>query len=514
VILVYLILAGPYLFCMFFVMWAAAAVTCLGYAVAIPGCYIVGLFQVLAIRPQTLPKPRWFPQRPPDGAPAEIGYFYGPAFAEVEQVATVAFKLAHGLGIRGAKLVAASFLNRGRGSFRGRLLITIPLGISGAAGMAVGIAVGAVGFAAVAAVHVVVASLLFISMQVIGRTLRVIDTGLLRIKNIRMTCPNCFERVTYPAYKCTGPDCGRMHQDVRPGRYGMVRRRCLCGTMLPTLLLLGSARLDAYCPHEGCGRPMEHRPGEAQEIVLPFFGASGAGKTRLMYGIVTLLRSTPGLDTEFADAATELGLSEVKQLLAPGKAPPRTALVLPRGQLLRIKSSGGTRLLQLFDGAGERFYHSETTGELGYLNKARTFVLVIDPLSIDHLWASLPTERQSELAAVRSQAPSPDLAYQQTHQQMEAMGVRLKKARLAVVFSRADLLDPSNGQSVAEWAGETLGLGNLVRSVRHEFGEIEFFRTASVLADGDLHPSMVKLTRWLVSSDGITMPDHQNGSTA
>jgi hypothetical protein len=509
--LVYVILAGPYLFCLSFVMPAAAVVTAIGDAIAIPGCYVVGLFQVLALRPDSLPKPRKYRVRPPDGEPAELSYFYGPAFNEIEQVATVAFKLAMELQRRGWKLVQASFSNRGRGSFAGKLYLTAPLGISGAAGMAAGIVFGAIGFAVVAVVHAVVAALILVGMQLIGRTLRVIDTGLLRIKNIRMTCPNCFERVTYPAYKCVGAGCGRMHKDVRPGSYGMARRRCLCGHMLPTLLLLGSSRLDAYCPHAGCGRPMEHRPGEAQEIVLPFFGAAGAGKTRLMYGIVTLLRSAPGLETEFADAATELGLAEVKELLAPGKSPMKTTAALPRGQLLRVKSGGGTRLLQLFDSAGERFYQSESTQELGFLNKARTFVLVIDPLSIDHLWASLPAERQDELVAVKSEAPSPDLAYQQTHQEMEAMGVRLKKARLAVVFSRADLLDKPDGQSVGDWAEETLGLGNLARSVRLEFGDVEFFRTACVLEDGgQLHPSMVDLTRWLVTSDGITLPDHAN----
>ena len=39
----------------------------------------------------------------------------------------------------------------------------------------------------------------------------------------------------------------------------------------------------------------------------------------------------------------------------------------------------------MFDAAGERFYHSERTQELLYLGKALTFILVIDPLSVDHV---------------------------------------------------------------------------------------------------------------------------------
>jgi Double-GTPase 2 len=506
VILVYLLLLWPYLLSVSLLIPGVALLTAAGYAVAIPGCYVVGLVQVLAIRPDELAPPRWFPKRPEDGEPAELGYFYGPAFAEVEQVATVAFKLARDLAKSGIGLVRSSF----EADLETKRLITVPLGIGGAVGMVAGAAFGAVGFAGVAVVHAVVAAMALAAMRVTGLALLVIDSGLLRIKNIRMSCPHCFERVAYPSYKC--PGCARLHKDIRPGRYGNFRRRCLCGIRLPTLLLLGSARLPAYCPHEGCLRSMEHRPGEAQEIVLPFFGASGAGKTRLMYGIVTLLRSTAGLDTEFADSATDQDLADVARVLAPSETTARTSRALPRGQVLRVKSGGGTRLLQMFDGAGERFYHSDTTQELGYLTKARTFVLVIDPLSIDHLWASLPAERRDELLPVRSDAPSPELGYQQTHQQMEAMGVRLKKARLAVVFSRADLLDLPGGEPVREWARDALGLGNLVRSVRHEFGETGFFRTASVLQDdGRLHPSMMELTRWLVTSAGITLPEQLDG---
>jgi hypothetical protein len=512
VILLYLIVLGPYLFLLAVVMPLLAGAVAVAVAATIAGCYIVGLVRVLITRPANLPAPRWFPKSPADGEPAELSYFYGPAFADVEHVATVAFRLAQDLVTKVFRMVQNLLRGWVTPSRHASQWLTVPLAIALAAGTVGGIALGAIAFAEIAVVHIVIAALLFAAMRVVAILLRAIDTGLLRIKHIRMICPHCYERVTYPEYECSGGGCTRRHKDVRPGHYGIFRRRCRCGTKLPTLLMLGSTQLDAYCPHQGCKRSLEHRPGEAQEIVLPFFGAAGAGKTRLMYGLVTLLRSADGLVAEFADSATTAELSEIKLLLASGRAPTKTTVALPRGQVLRVKSKGGTRLLQLFDGAGERFYRSESTAELGFLTKARTFVLVIDPLSVDHLWATLPSERRKELAAVRSQAPSPELAYQQTHQQMEAMGIRLKKARLAVVFSRADLLEPLHGQRVGDWAQESLGLGNLVRSVRHQFGEIEFFRTASVLEDGGrLHASILELAQWLVTREGITLPGQLNG---
>ena len=89
--------------------------------------------------------------------------------------------------------------------------------------------------------------------------------------------------------------------------------------------------------------------------------------------------------------------------------------------------------------------------------------------------------------------------------------MKLKKARLAVVFSRADVLDDFSGQSIDDWATDVLGLGNIVRSAKLEFGETGFFRTASVIStSGEVHPSVADLARWLVSGDGITWPAPQN----
>ena len=82
-------------------------------------------------------------------------------------------------------------------------------------------------------------------MRAAGAALRLADSAVLRIKNIRMVCPSCGERVRYPGYECPGDadpssSMPQKHRDIRPGRYGIVRRRCLCGASMRTLLLFGS----------------------------------------------------------------------------------------------------------------------------------------------------------------------------------------------------------------------------------------------------------------------------------
>jgi len=89
------------------------------------------------------------------------------------------------------------------------------------------------------------------------------------------------------------------------------------------------------------------------------------------------------------------------------------------------------------------------------------------------------------------------------------MGVQLSKTRLAVVFSRADLID-APGDDVEAWACDELGLGNLVRSARLNFKEACFFHTAAVMVDGTMHKSIPALMRWVLTHNGVNLPGERS----
>ncbi len=457
------------------------------------------LARVLVIRPAWLPEPTQRPRVPKDADPAVPQYFYGPALADAIQALQVTYDDCRRLWSSGVKKVSKSFATD-------EAWLTAPLGAGGAAGMAVGAVFGTIVATGCALIHLLVVGLSAGFVRATGTVLRGADSVVLRIKNIRMFCPVCFERVPYPGYVCPGHRCKRPHRDVRPGRFGIVRRRCKCGMSMKTLLLFGSSQMAAFCPH--CDHLLEHRPGEAPEIVLPFFGAVGAGKTRLLFSMVTQLQAWDGdkkLKAEFADSVTTRELSAAVEILRCGTTTSATLLELPRAHVIRLIAGKDTRILHMFDAAGERFYTAERTQELGYLGKARTFVLVIDPLSVNSFWALLPPDRQAELKLVRSTAPSPELAFHQAHQSIQAMGVRLKEARLAVVFSKGDKIDTPDGD-VAEWADRELGLGNLVRSVRLQFKESHFMCAAAMMGDKGMHESIATLLRWMLADEGFTLP--------
>jgi Double-GTPase 2 len=490
---------------------AASALVAAGFAVAayslgLPVAYLTAITEVLVIRPTGLSTPARWPQPPEDADPAVLQYFYGPAMADAWHGMAVAYRHGQAMWRYGADAV---------GSAMGAdlLVATVPPGIGGAAGMAVGTAAGAVLAAGCALLHLLVVALSTAGVRATGAVLRVADSVLLRIKNIRIVCKHCGERVPYPGYMCPGEKCERRHQDVRPGRYGVIRRYCRCGMRMKTLLLLGSARMAAFCPY--CGQSLDYGPGEAPEIVLPFIGAVGAGKTRLLSAMVTQLMTwgrAGHLSAEPGDKETAVSLDKAEQLLSSGRAAAPTSVELPRSLVVRVSSGRVTRILHLFDAPGERFRDAERTEELRYLREARTFILVIDPLSVAASWSHQPDRGPAE-----STVPSPDHPYHLTYQQIEAMGVRLSEARLAVAFSRADLMETSDCD-VAEWACRELGLSNLVISARQNFKEARFFRTAAVAAqctasrpETAVDGSIAVLLDWVLVGSRLAIPGGDDG---
>jgi Double-GTPase 2 len=478
------------------VLAAAAAITT--YGLGLPIAYLAGLGKVLVARPADLSRPDTWPQPPEGTDPAVLQYFYGPAKADAVHGTAVAYRRCQALWSRGCQAVSWSM--------RTELLpASVPLGIGGAVGMAMGVAAGTVIAAGCALVHVLNVGLCTAAVRVTGAVLRGADSGLLRIKNIHMVCRNrdCAEPVTYPGYACPNPTCPRQHRDVRPGRLGIIRRYCRCGTRMSTLLLFGSARMSAFCPR--CGHSLEYRPGEAPEIVLPFFGVTGAGKTQLLAAIVTQLRAWAAaerLTVEPGDPATARGMAEAEELLKSAPAPGQLSSSL----VVRVSSGRVTRILHMFDAPGGSFLDVEQTGELRYLAAARTFILVIDPLSVEAFRDRLVASGRADLAGTYGSGPPPDQAYHHTYQQIEEMGVRLREARLAVAFSRADLLDLPDGD-VAEWARCELGLSNLIISARQYFKDVEFHRTSAVpVAGGAVHESVAALLSWLLAGSRLTLP--------
>ena len=441
---------------------------------------------------------------PAGGDPAEPNYFYGPARSDLRYARQM------------ARSRWRSAFNWWKGTVRGLVdpleggsVITAPIGMGMAAGLIVALPLAAALVAAVWLAHEIVVDIASVGVRACAATLRAVDSASLSARHIKLRCVACFERIPYPAYLCPNPKCENIHWDTRPGRYGVLHRVCKCGEEMPTVLLRRTARkLRAVCPHRTCKYSLEYRPGETQEIILPVFGAKGAGKTLLLYGILeTLCRSSrPGVQVHPADSFTSAWLADLEATLATNSEVPATPAVRPRAYVLRMRIGSRRRIAQFLDAAGELFYDSQRSADLIYLGVANTFVFVIDPLSVSAFWDSLPSVARGPFTPHRSAAPPPELAFQQTADRIAEMGKPRAQRRLAIVFSRADLLGTEygpgagDGTEIRRWAIDELGLTGLVNQAESEFKETAYFHTAPLAEKED---NLNALIRWLMRAEGI-----------
>jgi hypothetical protein len=476
-------------------------------------CYVEPLLLVGASRFASLPERRPEFTLPADADPAVPDYLHGPAVSDLTYVAGLVPGRFRDAGSaweerlegwvnpdqaheRPPGLPATVRMNDLQQRQR-----ALPATAGFGCGLVVGVLPGAVLLAAVAVTHALTTVVLALGWRAIGLLVRFVDSVLLRVRNIRMLCVACFEAMPYPAYHC--PRCRETHWDIRPGPLGILWRTCRCGERMPTLLLLGSASLDAQCPGRACGAELPHGPGTSTELVLPVLGATAAGKTRLMYALVVALEeltSQPGVSVGFADDWTARRLADARVHLDSGRATAATPPALQRGLVLRMRVGRRRRLIQLFDAAGERFASEERTTELRYISRGRTFVLVIDPLSVDGFWNGLTPDDRERLGPLRPVGvPQPALIYQQSADRILDLGGSPKRSRLAVVFSRADVLGASGREDLEVWAAE-MGLGGLLRAARLDFGEVTLFHTAAVVRGARVDPSISPLLTWLLKT--------------
>jgi hypothetical protein len=380
-------------------------------------------------------------------------------------------------------------------------------------GLAVGACLGAVVVGTVVLFQLAFWGVFLLLGLVLLYALRGLDTGLLLVRGIHLSCPSCHHRVVYPAYACPNQNCSVRHRDVRPGRYGLTRRRCRCGMPLPTLLLLGSHRMAAYCPY--CEAPMADRAGTAAEVVLPLVGASSAGKTRLAIAMAMEMREMDqrhGLTAEPADEYTRREYDHLVTALRNAETTRPTVLTAVRAYSFQVASSRRRRrLLHVYDASGERMNNSERLRELRYLRLAEAFILVIDPLGLDGVWLSLPPAARTTLGTLRSPG-RPDFVFSQVLDNLHAMGVATRHKSLAVAVTKHDLVGESGlltgvgetSDDIERFLRDQVALDNMVRSMRMAFSAVRFFWTSATLdEDGRVDPSIGQLTTWAMRRSGL-----------
>ena len=144
--------------------------------------------------------------------------------------------------------------------------------------------------------HIAIISVLAFGIYLWFAIVWLADSTFCLFSRIGTSCytPSCNRRFSLPVYLCPNPNCRAKHYKLRPGKYGIVIRKCKCGYKIPTTFFNGRQNLEALCPY--CyGKVIN---GVHRSIQIPVIGGASSGKTCFINMAIKTVE----------DKATEYGL--------------------------------------------------------------------------------------------------------------------------------------------------------------------------------------------------------------
>jgi len=275
-----------------------------------------------------------------------------------------------------------------------------------------------------------------------------------KYKSIASLCPGCQKKFKNPIYHCS--KCGVAHDKLRPGYYGIFRRKCNCGTKLPTTFFNGREKLKAVCPvceHEVKGG------GLHASWSVPVVGGPNSGKTcYINMTIKALEKRAKGNNVEFEYVKNARDEYEQNiQGLQKGYLPQKTSDTRLNYYQFYFTPKGETKQqISLCDVAGELFDIKDTSGnsigsQVGF-RYSNAFILIIDPLAIPKYKEELA--KTTDLKDYRGSAQPIDemlSTFTGTLKNIfHASDKDILNSDVAVVFTKADI--PGFSQKIGDSA--------------------------------------------------------------
>lgn len=366
-----------------------------------------------------------------------------------------------------------------------------------------------------------------------GALLTLLLTGVLRaIEAARMArnrafiqCAQCHDTVDHPIYVC--PGCGCHHERLLPGRFGVLRRRCHCGCTLPTLFVLGrNERVPGYCPK--CMGQITESAGVVQNLPLALFAGRSAGKSCYAAALACTLddeaRRGDALVVPEGDG-TRGWYDEVLKSFRSGTERAPTDVGLLDAVILRIGEDNGTRLVYLFDAAGETFRTLDQMRMDPAYGVLRGAFLLVDPFCLRSLRGMASATRDGNIANVRASTDlldDPEVVLgsmvQTLEQKMRIRPGGMIPVDLAVVVTKIDALrvpPVSNGDAdysavIERWLRQR-GATQFTKIARDRFRAVRYFGVSALgrSVDGSRRPfqplGVLGPFVWLLECSGATL---------
>lgn len=343
-------------------------------------------------------------------------------------------------------------------------------------------------------------------------------------RRIHIFCPYPpeYSEIKQPRYECPGEECGETHKWLHPSSAGGLWHRCRCGTLLPTLIVLGRHRLQARC--SDCNNPLPRRVGTVRIQTIPFVGGTAAGKSTLMALMLRDLRSLAvdrGARVMFARQDDAEEQESALASLDCGQPLRATQTRLPTAVAVDVRARRERgRILSLFDVAGEVYGSRDKVANLRYLRYTKSLVVVIDPLALPAITDFVGTAiRGRPLNSVQAEFRADDPASVLERVISDVLKYRQHRpplSRIAIVVTKADIiadspLAPPGGEpdDIRRWLIDVAGVGNLVemaegaaREVRYAFSRLD----SASIDRGELLAWTAVLDTW--RSGIVTQPSY------
>lgn len=350
--------------------------------------------------------------------------------------------------------------------------LAVAVGAIGVVGIAVAIAINVV-FALVFAILV---GLCVLANATATAAILGAEKAILVSRRFVIHCPKCYQRFSLPIYEC--PSCHGRHKRLIPGTYGILRRRCQCGELLPTSYLTERHRLESFCPH--CDNRLEGEDPTLRPVLMPVIAGRSAGKTAFQVALLMRLLERQNQKECRLSIISPNDQSEFEAAIAMlnrGLVLPQTLDRVPKALQLNFFDEKGaftngqknsSRLrLHLYDAAGEAFEDEITFAQLTFLKHCSGIVMLIDPFSIEKVRARYQRQISELPSDVGASDADPDDVYSRLLEFLEQHRVRVGTKRvkipLAVVVTKSDAfgLDSEVGQSAFNhWQQIEVGRAN------------------------------------------------------
>lgn len=316
--------------------------------------------------------------------PAKVNYFFGRCYRDLGRTIKNAFQRLWATIVLHAKRIGGRFRACKEHPGLGTVLKAfIKLAYHLAVILAT-ITVTAGLTCALSLVHIVLVVLIMTLIYLFFSFIWLLDTFVSRLRKIRSGCPVCQRKYALPYYQCTR--CGQIHTQLRPSKYGILKRKCECGAKLPTTFFNGRQKLSALCPY--C-KSNQTGSGFQVNISIPIIGGPSSGKTcyvnMALAEIEKLGANELGYDFDYLENAEAQGkLRENLEVMGEGRLPEKTSdlsLVYYRFYFSQKKVKVRNQI-DLCDVAGEVYSSgNEMNKQVGYGN-ANGYLMIVDPLSI------------------------------------------------------------------------------------------------------------------------------------